>query len=123
MQAFSTLKRWIQTRYPKISRKPDSDLLQEVTNQFLEAARNPPQGMTIDPDVQIGLGVLFYNAGDYDKAIDCFKAAITARPDDYKLWSRLGATLANSGNSEEAIDAYYKSLQIKPSFVRGRNPF
>ncbi len=36
------------------------------------------------------------------------------------LWNRLGATLANSGRSEEAIDAYYRALEIKPSFVRAR---
>jgi len=45
---------------------------------------------------------------------------LSARPGDYVLWNRLGATLANSGKSEEAIEAYYKALEIKPSFVRGR---
>ncbi|KXS12717.1 TPR-like protein [Gonapodya prolifera JEL478] len=128
LQAYSTLYRWLSTRYPEIvngSPLPDKasatltpqDYHDRITNLFLQSAARSEQ---VDPDVQVGLGVLFYNAGDYDKAVDCFSSALSARPGDYVLWNRLGATLANSGKSEEAIEAYYKALEIKPSFVRGR---
>lgn len=73
------------------------------------------------------MGLLFYNIQDFGKTVDCFSAALALKPDDYLLWNRLGATLSNSGNSttylivdEAAIDAFFKSLQLKPSFVRGR---
>ena len=37
---------------------------------------------------------------------------------DFLLWNRLGATLANSGRPEEAIDAYRKALELRPTFTR-----
>jgi peroxin-5 len=45
-------------------------------------------------------------------------AELTLCIQDYLLWNRLGATLANSGHPEEAIDAYRKALEIRPTFTR-----
>lgn len=106
-----------------------SDAHAQITSYFLkEIQQQGPDSR--DANVQIGLGLLFYSIQDYEKTIDCFRAAVSLRPDDYLLWNRLGATLSNSGNSrrdcaltaldEAAIEAYDKALQLKPNFVRGR---
>lgn len=90
-----------------------------ITNMFLEAARSSP-GMEMDADVQVGLGVLFNVSEEYEKAIDCFKAALVSKPQDYLLWNKLGATLANSRDSAGAIEAYFNALEISPTYVRAR---
>ncbi|KAF1992154.1 TPR-like protein [Aulographum hederae CBS 113979] len=138
--AYRTLERWLATKYPSLippeglSANSDigftdrAQLHEKVTELFIKAAQLSPDGDHMDPDVQVGLGVLFYGAEEYDKAVDCFGAALaseeaglTNRKDQlHLLWNRLGATLANSGRSEEAIDAYERALAIRPNFVRAR---
>ncbi|KAG0053298.1 Peroxisomal membrane signal receptor PTS1 [Gryganskiella cystojenkinii] len=127
-QAYLTLERWLATKYPEIAAKngPSASSISSwethgrVTDLYLQAVRSAPEGAAMDADLQVGLGVLFYGSGEYEKAVDCFVAGLKVRPGDYLLWNRLGATLANSGRSEDAIEAYHKAMEIKPSFVRAR---
>ncbi|XP_043466644.1 peroxisomal targeting signal 1 receptor [Leptopilina heterotoma] len=134
-QACLTLKEWLlknekykhltpltpftQPTQTRVSTILFNDVHNEVKDLFIQAARLQPSE-TIDPDVQCGLGVLFNLSSEYNKAADCFRAAIQARPDDAKLWNRLGATLANGQRSEEAIDAYHHALDLSPGFIRAR---
>lgn len=138
--AYRTLERWLSNKYPSIIDPKevsgdadlgftDRQLLHErVTDLFIQAAQLSPSGAQMDPDVQVGLGVLFYCAEEYEKAVDCFSAALAStesgstnqREQLHLLWNRLGATLANSGRSEEAIEAYEQALTINPNFVRAR---
>ena len=138
--AYRTLERWLSVRYPQVA-PPDQlssaadvgftdrrQLHDRITDLFVRAAALRPAGVDMDPDVQVGLGVLLYGADQYDKAVDCFGAALasaepgsaTSRRQRHLLWNRLGATLANSGRSEEAISAYEQALTLNPNFVRAR---
>ncbi|GME87486.1 unnamed protein product [[Candida] boidinii] len=129
--AYATLERWLETKYPEIAENARSDnpelesddritLNRRITNLFIKAAQISPDITSMDADVQTGLGVLFYSTEDFDKTIDCFKAAIEANPDDALNWNRLGASLANSNRPEQAVEAYTKALQLNPNFVRAR---
>ncbi|KAG9255163.1 tetratricopeptide-like protein [Emericellopsis atlantica] len=138
--AYRTLERWLSAKYPQILDRKDlhppaemgftdrQQLHEKVTNLFIKAAQLSPDGEHMDPDVQVGLGVLFYGAEEYDKAVDCFQSALHSselgstnqQEQVHLLWNRLGATLANSGRSEEAIAAYEQALSLSPNFVRAR---
>jgi peroxin-5 len=138
--AYRTLERWLSVKYPNVLDPKDLHpaaemgftdrqiLHEKVTQRFIDAARLSPDGEHMDPDVQVGLGVLFYGAEEYDKAVDCFQSALhsselgTSNQQEqvHLLWNRLGATLANSGRSEEAIAAYEHALSLSPNFVRAR---
>lgn len=132
-QACQALRDWLKAN-PNYSdliqadKEPEAGILssmitpnnfQEVRDYYIAAARRSPMA-TIDADVQCGLGVLFNLSNEYDKAVDCFKAALQVRPNDSRLWNRLGATLANGNRSEEAVDAYHNALQLSPGYIRAR---
>ncbi|KAA1093815.1 hypothetical protein PGTUg99_030843 [Puccinia graminis f. sp. tritici] len=95
----------------------------ELTGRLIELARlggRIPESASVDPDVQIALGVLFNSNDEFEKACDCFSTALAVRPDDPLLFNRLGATLANSGKPEEAIEYYHRAIELSPSYIRAR---
>lgn len=96
LRALATLERWLSLAYPTLSAPPIAatsvnpwDTSNRVIDLFIGAAQAGPEARVagqstelavVDPDVQVGLGVLFYSNSEYEKAKDCFEAALTVRP-------------------------------------------
>jgi peroxin-5 len=94
----------------------DGSMMDEVMQLMLKAAEWAPK----DAGVHEVLGVLFNVTRDYSSASAAFRKAVDARPDDYSLWNKCGATLANStpSRSEEAIPAYLRAIELRPGYAR-----
>lgn len=53
-----------------------------MTDRFLALARDQyQQKSTVDPDIQVGLGTLYYMMGEFGEARSCWVAALAERPD------------------------------------------
>ncbi|VEU41177.1 unnamed protein product [Pseudo-nitzschia multistriata] len=89
---------------------------------FDEAKRMLLAALEYDPtdagDLHEALGVIYSVIKDYDSAVDSFRKALETRPDDYQLWNKLGATLANGSQPDQALPMYARSLKLKPKYAR-----
>jgi peroxin-5 len=153
--AYNAIERWIacQSDYADaikgLNFEPtdfDEDLTDQhsrLTAMLIAMARSRAE---VDSDVQVGLGVLFNTSEEYDKASDCFAAALSVRPNvclihflhltrtrvvrtdegvfsvfqDPSLLNRFGATLANGGRPGDALEYYEKALELQPDYVRAK---
>ena len=102
----------------------DGSLMDEVTQLMLQAAahaekQSPVGGGSGVADVQVVLGVLYNVTRNFSGAVGAFLKAAEARPGDYSVWNKLGATRANSMASEAAVPAYHRALALKPRYARG----
>lgn len=39
---------------------------------------------------------------------------------DWLLYNRVGATMANSGHADDALQYYYRALELNPVYIRAR---
>ena len=86
--SYGTLHRWLLMKFSSLVPQEFKGSLpsspwashDHITNAFLAVARQQHLQGIMDPEVQIGLGVLFYNKAEFDKAKDCFASALAARP-------------------------------------------
>jgi peroxin-5 len=92
-------------------------LQQAVHHNNNDAATTTITTTTV-PELEEALGVVYNVSRDYDAAVSSFRNALKQHPNDYSLWNKLGATLANSNQSEQALEAYQRALELRPKYAR-----
>jgi tetratricopeptide (TPR) repeat protein len=61
------------------------------------------------------VGVAYYNAKDYDNAIQYFQKSVTVDPKFTDGYFQIGLTYVAKGDNPKAIEAFKKVIEIDPS--------
>ena len=70
---------------------------------------------------QVGLGMLAYDRGDMDGAVQHYRRAVEIRPLYDEGFNNLGNALAREGKIDEAIEQYRRALAINPNLAEAHN--
>jgi len=80
--------------------------------------------LALDPhdyDVNMQLAFIYFNRGDYEDALPCYRAAVDAKPTRVDSRVGLAKTLEQLGRTDNAIRAYEGALEIR-GYVREMEP-
>jgi len=98
---------------PSQSSKNPMDEVHRQLNTFQEILKKNPN----DYDALVHLGNLYYDIGQFDKAIPFYERAVALKKDPNVL-TDLGTSLREAGKPEEAIKIYEDVLKISPKHWR-----
>jgi tetratricopeptide (TPR) repeat protein len=88
------------------------------SNLYLEAIRWYKRAIQMDPDYGLPwffTGLAYEQQGNFDKAIESYKAAIQLSPSDYNAYYSLAGLFMNAmGDDARALEVYYTVTKIDP---------
>lgn len=74
-----------------------------------------------NPKLYVNLGSLYYDAGNYDKAIIFYRKGAELDPKSAAAYFNLGNAYSNTGETDKAVEAYRKAIELKPGHKEARN--
>jgi tetratricopeptide (TPR) repeat protein len=90
----------------------DNGHQKEATDQFLKAVElDPNYGEAINQ-----LAYLYFNAGDFTKALEYLKKYASIYPNDANPFDSMGDLFWRMGKLDEALENYKHALELKPGF-------
>jgi tetratricopeptide (TPR) repeat protein len=93
----------------------------EAVKKF-KAVENEYGGTRAAHEARLKLGNLYYNHGDYGKAVAWYEKAVSSAPGNFEktlALSALGYTYENLGKPSEAVQTYQKALNLGEGGLKG----
>jgi len=103
----------------EIFSNPDSKAA-PVENADAKAIENYEKALSLDKDlteIYVPLGILYYQAGNIEKADTLLTKAVAANPDMAETQFFVGLVRYAQNNSPAALAAFQKAIQIKPDYA------
>lgn len=91
--------------------------LPEAEGIYLEVLRAEPD----HPIALHMLGVIAYQGGKHDHAVELIAKSVAIRPDDAAAHYNLGNALKELGRLEEAVDSFREAIAVKAEFAEAHN--
>jgi predicted O-linked N-acetylglucosamine transferase (SPINDLY family) len=95
-----------------------------MQERFEDALPPLRRAAELDPtalDTQIWLARTLHAAGYKEESVQCYRSALTLRPNDAALYNQLGIALHDSGDSEAAITAYRRAIELEPELAQAHS--
>ena len=70
-----------------------------------------------EPDYN-AIGNLYWEQGEFEKAIAEYRKALKVEPKDYGAWSNIGIAYYMLGELKTALNAFKKAVDINPRFAK-----
>ena len=120
-QKFDDLTRQIKEKDAEIARLNSE--IENFKKEFKTASENKQK--EIKTEVKVNekqftamqwndRGLIYYNAGDYDKAVGCLNKSIELNPKFEVAWSNLGTIYSHLKNYDKAIECLNKAVEFNP---------
>ncbi len=90
---------------------PPIDMAQRVTALEQMVAADPR-----NPEYPIQIANLYYDAGQYDKAVGYYQKSLKLKPNDPNVETDLAACFHYLGKDDQALETLDKVLEYKPGF-------
>jgi cytochrome c-type biogenesis protein CcmH/NrfG len=95
--------------------RPPIDLAERVAALEQLAAREPQ-----NPEYPIQIGNLYYDAGEYSKAVDYYQRSLKLRPRDPNVETDLATCLHYLGQEDKALEILDNVLRYNPGFTQAK---
>jgi tetratricopeptide (TPR) repeat protein len=117
-------KQQLATLVPRGVVAPDAprltaDVVEQVRALLAGSARLPPALLSVDD--YIIRGNAYYEASEYQQALEAYNRALDIRPDDPDTLYNHGNALQKLERHEEALKDYNRALELRPDFAKALN--